>query len=297
MRLSSILQVCEILEYSYLVSGKSLFSTRNSHSPCRGVSVVCNVSRGRIFRPILLPNFVNWEFHIYRVQEFLGKFTEGDIAEIWLQQDCATCHAVGASVCELSLLFTDGMTPKGIWPPLLPDLSSPIFSSRAALETASTAITHAFGVNRNQHIQSLPTFDLWRFRKCLGARFVVFGYVGNMLVHTLRDRILYSSLPMRFSLQASPYCACNFPQNGPSPIIHDNITIPNIGFVSRDSDCTTGWTTEESEFESLWGQEYSLLHVVQTGSGVHPTCYLLGTGDSFTWSKAAEAWSWLLTSN
>jgi hypothetical protein len=30
------------------------------------------------------------------------------------------------------------------------------------------------------------------------------------------------------------------------------------------------WTTEGSEFESRWGQEFSLLHVVQTGSGVHP---------------------------
>jgi hypothetical protein len=29
----------------------------------------------------------------------------------------------------------------------------------------------------------------------------------------------------------------------------------------------TGWTTEGSEFESQWGQEFSLLHVVQTGSG------------------------------
>jgi hypothetical protein len=33
-----------------------------------------------------------------------------------------------------------------------------------------------------------------------------------------------------------------------------------------------------SEFESRWGQEFSLLHVVQTGSGVHPTSYTMGTG-------------------
>jgi hypothetical protein len=31
---------------------------------------------------------------------------------------------------------------------------------------------------------------------------------------------------------------------------------------------------------------------VQTGSGVHPTSYKMGTG-----GKAAEAWSWPLTSN
>jgi hypothetical protein len=36
-----------------------------------------------------------------------------------------------------------------------------------------------------------------------------------------------------------------------------------------------GWTTERSEFESLYGQEMSL-HVVQTGSGAHPTAYPMG---------------------
>jgi hypothetical protein len=28
-----------------------------------------------------------------------------------------------------------------------------------------------------------------------------------------------------------------------------------------------GWTTMGSEFESQWGQEFSLLHVIQTDSG------------------------------
>jgi hypothetical protein len=39
----------------------------------------------------------------------------------------------------------------------------------------------------------------------------------------------------------------------------------------------TGWTTEGSEFESRQGQEFSL-HVIHTGSGVHPTSYSMGTG-------------------
>jgi hypothetical protein len=50
-----------------------------------------------------------------------------------------------------------------------------------------------------------------------------------------------------------------------------------------------GWTTEGSEFESQKGQEFSLLHVVQTGSGVHPTSYPMGTGGSFPGGKAAGA--------
>jgi hypothetical protein len=40
----------------------------------------------------------------------------------------------------------------------------------------------------------------------------------------------------------------------------------------------TGWTTEESKFESRYGQERSFLHVVQTGFGVHPASYPMGTG-------------------
>jgi hypothetical protein len=53
----------------------------------------------------------------------------------------------------------------------------------------------------------------------------------------------------------------------------------------------TGWTTEGSEFKSRYGQELSLLHVVQTGSGVHPSSYPLGTGGSFPGGKAAGALS------
>jgi hypothetical protein len=53
----------------------------------------------------------------------------------------------------------------------------------------------------------------------------------------------------------------------------------------------TGWTTKELEFGSRWGQEFSLLHVVQTGSGIHPTSSPMGTGGggSFIWGKAAGA--------
>jgi hypothetical protein len=46
-----------------------------------------------------------------------------------------------------------------------------------------------------------------------------------------------------------------------------------------------GWTTEGSEFESRYGQEFSLLHVVQTGSGVHPTSYPTCIGGSFSGGK------------
>jgi hypothetical protein len=36
-----------------------------------------------------------------------------------------------------------------------------------------------------------------------------------------------------------------------------------------------------SVFESGYGQEFSVLHVVQASSGVHPTSYTMGNGGSF----------------
>jgi hypothetical protein len=36
-------------------------------------------------------------------------------------------------------------------------------------------------------------------------------------------------------------------------------------------------------------QEFAFLHVVQTGSVVHPTSYTIGTGGSFLMGKAAGA--------
>jgi hypothetical protein len=38
-----------------------------------------------------------------------------------------------------------------------------------------------------------------------------------------------------------------------------------------------------------------LRHRVQTGSGLHPASYLMGTGGSFAGNKAAGSWSWQLT--
>jgi hypothetical protein len=51
----------------------------------------------------------------------------------------------------------------------------------------------------------------------------------------------------------------------------------------------TGWTTEGSEFESRKGQEFYLLHVVQSGSGDNPASYSMGTEVSFPWDKVAGA--------
>jgi hypothetical protein len=39
-----------------------------------------------------------------------------------------------------------------------------------------------------------------------------------------------------------------------------------------------GCMTKGSDFESRWGQEFLLLHVIQTGSGAHPASYPMGTG-------------------
>jgi hypothetical protein len=73
-------------------------------------------------------------------------------------------------------------------------------------------------------------------------------------------------------------------------------SVPSCFSGSRDSvvGIATGYGLdgrEVSEFESQWGQEFSLLHVVQTGSGAHPASYRMGTGRSL-----AGSWSRPLTS-
>jgi hypothetical protein len=50
----------------------------------------------------------------------------------------------------------------------------------------------------------------------------------------------------------------------------------------------TGWTIKGPEFEFRFGQEFSLLHVVQIGPGAHPASYPMGTGGSFLGGKATE---------
>jgi hypothetical protein len=47
--------------------------------------------------------------------------------------------------------------------------------------------------------------------------------------------------------------------------------------------------TKGSEFESRQGQAFSVLHVVQTGSGAHEASYPMGNEGSFFGSKAARA--------
>jgi hypothetical protein len=51
----------------------------------------------------------------------------------------------------------------------------------------------------------------------------------------------------------------------------------------------TSWTTEGSEFESWYGQEFSVLHVVHNGFGAHPASYPVGTGGCVPGGKAARA--------
>jgi hypothetical protein len=76
--------------------------------------------------------------------------------------------------------------------------------------------------------------------------------------------------------------------------IYKNVT-------SRDSavGIATGYGLDDQGVGGrvLWGQEISLLHVVQTSSGPHPISCPVGTEDSFLGGKAAEAWSWPLTPN
>jgi hypothetical protein len=55
----------------------------------------------------------------------------------------------------------------------------------------------------------------------------------------------------------------------------------------KESYIEVGLYWDRSEFESQYGQEFFLLYVLQTCSGVYPTTYTMGGGGSFTGIKAA----------
>jgi hypothetical protein len=49
-----------------------------------------------------------------------------------------------------------------------------------------------------------------------------------------------------------------------------------------------GSRNKGSEFKSRWSEKLSLLHVVNTNSGVHPASYPIGTGCSFPGKKSSQ---------
>jgi hypothetical protein len=68
-------------------------------------------------------------------------------------------------------------------------------------------------------------------------------------------------------------------------VINNRINDPSH-IVSRDSSVgiATGYGLDNQgkrDFESRKGKKFSLLHIVHTGSGVHPTSYKMGTRCSF----------------
>jgi hypothetical protein len=67
-------------------------------------------------------------------------------------------------------------------------------------------------------------------------------------------------------------------------MFHVKLNMHSSNVRSRDSavSTATGYRLDDegSEFKSQLGQEFSFLHIVQTGSGAHPASQPMGTGGS-----------------
>jgi hypothetical protein len=72
-------------------------------------------------------------------------------------------------------------------------------------------------------------------------------------------------------------------------VIYALTYVTRAGIAQSVQRLATDWTTKTSEFESQLGQDFLLLHVVQTDSGSHSAPYPMGTGDPFPGGKAAGA--------
>jgi hypothetical protein len=83
-------------------------------------------------------------------------------------------------------------------------------------------------------------------------------------------------------------CYQNFYWGKPTTVWYFNFTTKKhkgAGIAQSVYRLATVWTTEGSEFKSWYGQEFSLVHVVQTGSGAHPVSYPMSPGGSFPEEK------------
>jgi hypothetical protein len=83
---------------------------------------------------------------------------------------------------------------------------------------------------------------------------------------------------------------------------HSNMdTMDYFKYSSRDSPVgiATTYTLNSWGFgiQVPVGEDFSCLHVVQTGSRVHPASYPIGSGNIFPGTKADGKWSWPLISD
>jgi polyferredoxin len=101
-------------------------------------------------------------------------------------------------------------------------------------------------------------------------------FVSFYTILKQRLNIFWNSTPTNFSYEA-PLLKCTFCSS-----LHN---ISGAGIVLSVQRLVMGWMTDGSVFESLYGQEFSLFHVFQSGSGAHP----IGTGGSCPGGKATGA--------
>jgi hypothetical protein len=70
-------------------------------------------------------------------------------------------------------------------------------------------------------------------------------------------------------------------------LMYNYICVPP-GQLSRYSDCLRAGRSDDRGSIPVVPGNFSLQHCVQTGSGVHPISYPMGTRGSFSGDKAAE---------
>jgi hypothetical protein len=77
------------------------------------------------------------------------------------------------------------------------------------------------------------------------------------------------------------------------------VTIPIDGPRDCAVDIAIGYGLDSQEvgIQVLVGARFSPLHIIQSGSKVHPASCPMGTRGPLLMDKVAEEWSWLLTSS
>jgi hypothetical protein len=122
---------------SHIWSVTNLDQIKGTSTDDQKVGVSCAISRNPIIGPIFIYDTINSECYceviLYRFPEHLN---EDETACGHFQQDSATAHTAPVSMTLQHSAFRDRIISKDIWPPHLPDITSPFYYLWEAMKCA-----------------------------------------------------------------------------------------------------------------------------------------------------------------
>jgi hypothetical protein len=102
----------------------------------RKIGIWAAISRRHIIGLIFFTETIDSECYCWQILfPFIGQLNEDEFNSALFEQDCATPHTAHRLMELLEDVFGERLVSRGIWPPYLPDLSSPDYFLWGAAES------------------------------------------------------------------------------------------------------------------------------------------------------------------